>query len=77
MNVPTFDSNILIWNIFWQQFDVSIHSKAQLKDAEKLTYLRDAPKTVQRGMSLKVCHKMQTTIKRPLVAFKDAMIDCV
>ena len=44
MSVPTFNSNILNWNTFWQQFDVGIHSKAQLKDAEKLAYLRDALK---------------------------------
>ena len=44
MNVPTFDGNILNWNTFWQQFDVAIHSKAQLKDAKKLAYLRDALK---------------------------------
>ena len=44
MNVPTFDGNILKWNTFWQQFDMAIHSKAQLKDAEKLAYLRDALK---------------------------------
>ena len=30
--------------------------------------------TIQRGMSLKVWRKTQTTIRRPLAAFKDAMI---
>ena len=44
MNVPTFDGNILNWNTFWQQFDLAIHSKVQLDDTEKLTYLRDALK---------------------------------
>ena len=42
LNVPTFDGNILNWSTFWQQFDMAIHSKAQLKDAEKLAYFRDA-----------------------------------
>ena len=44
MNVPTFDGNILNWNTFWQQFDMAIHSKAQLEDTEKLAYLKDALK---------------------------------
>ena len=44
MNVPTFDGNILNWSIFWNQFDLAIHSKAQIKDAEKFAYLRDALK---------------------------------
>ena len=44
MNIPTFDGNILNCNTFWQQFDVAIHSKAQLHDTEKLAYLREAPK---------------------------------
>ena len=44
INVPTFDGNILNWNNIWQHFDVAIHRKAQLKDAEKLVYLRDALK---------------------------------
>ena len=44
MNVPTFNGNILKWNTFWQQFDVAIHSKTQLKDAENLAYRRDALK---------------------------------
>ena len=47
MNVPTFNGNILNWNTFWQQFDVAIHSKAQLDDTEKLAYLRDALKDGQ------------------------------
>ena len=41
INVPTFDTDVLNWNRFWQQFNVVIHSKAQFNDAEKLAYLRD------------------------------------
>ena len=39
IDVFTFDGNILNWGIFWDHFQVSIHSKKQLKDAEKLAYL--------------------------------------
>ena len=41
MNVPTFNNNTLNWNTFSQQFNLAIHSKAQLDDTEKLAYLRD------------------------------------
>ena len=43
-NVQIFDGNTLNWKIFWQEFDVAIHSKAQLDDTKKLAYLRDALK---------------------------------
>ena len=44
INVLTFDGDVLNWNSFWQQFNLVIHSKAQLNNAEKLVYLRDALK---------------------------------
>ena len=42
--VPTFDSNIMNCNMFWQHFKISVDSKAQLMDMEKLAYLREALK---------------------------------
>ena len=44
IDVTTFDRNILHWITFWEQFEVSIHSKTQLLNAEKLAYLRYALK---------------------------------
>ena len=44
IDVPTFDRNILHWTTFWEQFEVSIHSKPQHPNAEKLAYLRHALK---------------------------------
>ena len=44
LDVPTFDGNILNWTTFWEQFDISIHSRSDLATAEKLAYLRNALK---------------------------------
>ena len=44
MNVSTFDTNILNWYTFWQQFNMAIHSKTQLDHTEKLVCLRNALK---------------------------------
>ena len=44
IEVPTFDGNLLNWWFFWEQFESTIHSKTQLTDSDKLTYLRDALK---------------------------------
>ena len=44
INVPTFDGDVLNQNSFWKQFNVAIHSKVQLNDAERLAYLRDVLK---------------------------------
>ena len=48
INVPNFDGDVHVlhvnWNSFWQQFNMTIYSKAQLNDAEKLAYLRDVLK---------------------------------
>ena len=51
MNVPTFDGDVLNWNSFCQQFNVALHSEAQLNDAEKLAYVRDAQR-----QSSEACH---------------------
>ena len=42
--MPIFDGNILNWRIFWEQFESTVHTKTQLTDSYKLTYLRDALK---------------------------------
>ena len=44
------------WRSFWEQYEVSIHSREQLTDSEELAYLRqllkDAPaKRVIEGLS--------------------------
>ena len=38
--MPTFDGDIMNRKIFWEQYEVSIHSSTQLTDAEKLAHLR-------------------------------------
>ena len=44
VSVPTFDGNVLNLKNFWEQFDVTIHSKTALSDTAKLMYLQDALK---------------------------------
>ena len=44
IDVPTFDGDMLNWRTFWEQYEVSIHSRTQLTDAEKLAYLRHSLK---------------------------------
>ena len=44
LDVPTFDGHILNWQTFWEQFCVSVHSRSNLADSEKLAYLRHALK---------------------------------
>ena len=44
ISVPTFDGHILQWQLFWEQFELYIHNRAELSDAVKLAYLRDVLK---------------------------------
>ena len=44
IGVPSIDGNILNWATFLEQFEVAIHSKEQLTDAERLAYLKDCLK---------------------------------
>ena len=40
IDVPTFDGDMMNWRTFWEQHEVSIYSRIQLTDAEKLAYLQ-------------------------------------
>ena len=44
IEVATFSGDLLNWKTFWEQFDISIHSRKDISDAEKLAYLRHALK---------------------------------
>ena len=44
IDVPRFDVNIVNWKTFWEQFCISIHSRTNLSDSEKLVYLRHSLK---------------------------------
>ena len=44
LDVPTFDGKVIHWRSFWEQFDISIHSRSKLSDTEKLVYLKNALK---------------------------------
>ena len=45
MEVPSFDSNIIHWRNFWEQFSISVHSRTSLSDSEKLVYLQHSLKS--------------------------------
>ena len=44
LEVPTFDSNIIHWKSFWEQFCISVHDQTNLSDPEKLLYLQHSLK---------------------------------
>ena len=44
IDMPTFDGDIMNWRRFWEQYEVSIHSRTHLTDTEKLAYLRQSLK---------------------------------
>ena len=44
IDIPTFKGDIMEWRSFWEQFEVSVHSKPHLSNPEKLAYLRQAVK---------------------------------
>ena len=39
-----FDGDVLHWRTFWEQFQLLVHNKDQLSNAEKLAYLKDTLK---------------------------------
>ena len=41
LDVPTFDGNIINWQSFWEQYEVSVHSR-EITNAEKLVYLQQS-----------------------------------
>ena len=45
LDVPTFDGDVLHWTQFWEQFEVSVHSRTNVSDAEKLVYLQQTTKS--------------------------------
>lgn len=44
LDVPKFDGNSVNWRSFWEQFNISIHSRSSLSDSEKLVYLQHSVK---------------------------------
>ena len=56
IDVPRFNGTVLNWRSFWEQFNVTIHSRTSLSDMEKMTYLqssiKDSPaKSIIDGLS--------------------------
>ena len=56
IDIALFNGDLLNWQTFWEQFDISVHSRKDIADAEKLAYLRHAlkdghAKSVIEGLS--------------------------
>ena len=44
LDIPIFDGSFVNWTYFWEQYNISVHSKKQLTNTEKLAYLKNALK---------------------------------
>ena len=62
IDVPTFNSNILNWQTFWEQFSIAIHEHSSLSDTEKLVYLSHS-KMAQKRL-LRACPNLETIVLR-------------
>ena len=56
IDIPTFNGDMITWRTFWEQFDVSVHSRSDISKPEKLVYLRQSlrsgsAKNVIEGLS--------------------------
>ena len=69
IEIPTFDGNILNWQLFWEQFQAAVHDKPHLGEIDKLTYLRDA---VKGGPARNVIQGLTQTVE----SYKEA-IECL
>ena len=47
IDIASFDGDLLNWQIFWEQFNISVHSRKNVANAEKLAYLRHSLKDGQ------------------------------
>ncbi len=42
IDIALFNGDLLDWQTFWEQFDLTVHSRRDVPNAEKLAYLRHA-----------------------------------
>ena len=71
IEVPTFDGNLLHWTTFWEQFDVTIHSKSILTNAEKLAYLQHALKGGSARQTIKGLSRSGDQYAEAITCLKD------
>ena len=73
IDVPTFDGDIMNWWRFWEEYEVSIHLRSQLTDAEKLAYLQQLlynhPDTSSKGYQVR-----NMIMRKPWSVFRNATI---
>ena len=74
IDVPRFNGNVLNWRSFWEQFDVTIHSRTTLSNTEKMTYLQSS---IKDSPAKTVCRNLVTTISKRLKPSRLATTDLV
>ena len=65
IDVPKFDGNIIGWRMFWEQFQVSIHSRTNLSNSEKLVYLRHLLKDASAKNVIEGLSRSGDCLKKP------------
>ena len=40
IQISEYNGSLLTWNVFWDKFDVAVHSRSDLADIQKYTYLK-------------------------------------
>ena len=71
IEVVAFDGTILNWRPFWEQFQAIVHDKPHLGDVDKLTYLRDAIKSVPAMYTIQGLTQMADRYAEAIKYLKD------
>ena len=74
INVQTFNGDIMNWRTFWEQYEVSIHSRTQLIDAKKLAYLRHSLKEGPVRNVIEGLWVLEVSMRRQLNVYRSFMI---
>ena len=71
LEVPSFNGNFVNWQLFWEQYCISVHDKTKFSDSEKLAYLSLLWKNVQWSMLWRACLAQEMTIVKLLTVCKE------
>ena len=71
IDIPTFDSNILNWRLFREQFQAAVRDKLHLGEIDKLTYLREALKNRTARNVIQGLTQKAESYQEAIVCLKD------